>query len=192
MMSNGKETKGARRERLAEERAAQAAAERRRRQLLTVIGAVVVIAAVVGIGIAVQTSRNDTTSAALPATVTEPGGPIMRNPDVTSVPVLDYWEDFQCPACRDLEKASGDAVRAMVAAGEVEVRYHMLSFLDGRLGNDSSQRAANAFACSASTGTQGPYHDTVFANQPAEEGAGYTDDAASPVRPVTSASRAMR
>ena len=75
-----------------------------------------------------------------------------------------------------MEEATGDAVRAMVAAGAVEVRYHMLSFLDGRLGNDSSQRSANAFACSAVTGTQGPYHDTVYANQPAEEGVGYTDD----------------
>lgn len=174
-MSTGKETKGTRRERLAEERAAQAAADRRRQRLLTVVGVVVVIAVVVGVGIAVQVSRNDTTSATLPATVTEPAGPIVRNPGVTNVPVLDYWEDFQCPSCKNMEVATGDAVRAMVASGSVVVRYHMLSFLDANLHNDSSVRSANAFACSAASGQQGAYHDTVYANQPAEEGAGYTD-----------------
>jgi protein-disulfide isomerase len=174
-MTTGKESKTARRERLAEERAAQAAAERRRRRLLTVVGGIVVVALVVGVGVAVQASRNDTTSAALPATVTAPGGPIVRNPGVSNVPVLDYWEDFQCPICKQLEDSSGDAVRALVASGSVVVNYHMLSFLDGNLHNDSSRRSANAFACSAASGMQGAYHDTVFANQAAKEGGGYTD-----------------
>jgi protein-disulfide isomerase len=175
-MSTPKETKNARRERLAAERAAAAVADRRRRRIFTALGVLVVALVVVGTGIAVQASRNDTSQAALPATVTEPGGPIVRNPDTTSVPILDYWEDFQCPACKDMEVATGDAIRTMVAAGDVLVRYHMLSFLDGRLGNNSSKEAANAFACSADAGKQGEYHDTVYANQPATEGDGYTQE----------------
>jgi len=174
-MATGKESTTTRRERLAQERAAQAASERRRRRLLTVLGGVVVVALVVGVGIAVQVSRNDTTSATLPATVTAAGGPIVRNPGVSNVPVLDYWEDFQCPICKQMEDSSGDAVRALVASGSVVVNYHMLSFLDGKVHNDSSRRSANAFACSAASGTQGAYHDTVFAHQPAQEGGGYTD-----------------
>lgn len=175
-MSPSKETKASRREQLAAERARQAAKETRQRRLITVVGIVVVVAVVVGIGIAVQVSRNDTTNAALPATVSAPGGPIVRNPETTGVPVLDYWEDFQCPACRDAEKATGDAVRSMVAAGQVIVRYHMLHFLDANLNNDSSQRAANAFACAADAGVQGKYHDIIYANQPEHEGTGYTDE----------------
>ena len=174
-MSTGKETKSVRRERLAEERAAQAAAERRRRRLITFVGVVAVVAVVVGVGVAVQVSRNDTSSATLPATVTAPGGPIVRNPGVSGVPVLDYWEDFQCPACKQMEDSTGAAVRALVASGSVVVNYHMLSFLDGNLHNDSSRRSANAFACSAASGKQGDYHDTVYAHQPAQEGGGYTD-----------------
>jgi protein-disulfide isomerase len=174
-MSTSKQTKNTRREQLAAQRAQQAAREARQRRWITIIGIVAVVAVVVGIGIGVQASRNNTTGAALPATVTEPGGPIVRNPETSGVPVLDYWEDFQCPACRDAEKATGDAMRSMVADGKVLVRYHMLSFLDGNLHNDSSQRAANAFACSADAGEQGPYHDIIYANQPEQEGAGYTD-----------------
>lgn len=175
-MSTSKETKASRREQLAAERAKQAAKEARQRRLITIVGIIAVVAVVVGIGVAVQASRNNTADAVLPATVTAPGGPIVRNPGTTNVPVLDYWEDFQCPACRDAEKATGDALRSMVADGKVLVRYHMLSFLDANLNNDSSQRSANAFACSADAGQQGPYHDIIFANQPEQEGVGYTDD----------------
>jgi protein-disulfide isomerase len=171
-----KESRNDRRERLAAERAAQAAKDARQRRLITIGGVVVVLALVVAIGIAVQSSRNDTTDAALPATVSEPGGPVIRNPETSGVPVLDYWEDFQCPACKATEDATGSTVAGLAAANEVIVRYHMLSFLDGNLRNDSSSRAANAFACSADAGAQGAYHDTVYANQPAEEGAGYTDE----------------
>ncbi len=175
-MSSSKDTKNSRREQLAKERAASAAADQRRRRLLTVVGGVVVVAVVVGTGIAVQTSRNDTTQAALPATVTEVGGPIVRNPEATGVPVLDYWEDFQCPACKTMEDATASTVDELATAGTAQIRYNILSFLDGSLGNDSSSRAANAFACSADAGKQGPYHNTVFANQPAIEGDGYTDE----------------
>ncbi len=168
--------KNARREQMAAQRARQEAKDERQRRLITGIGIVIVVLLVVGVGIAVQSSRNDTTDAALPATVSEPGGPIVRNPNATGLPVLDYWEDFQCPACRDMEEATGATIRELVETDQAIVRYNILSFLDGRLGNDSSSRAANAFACSADAGQQGPYHDAVFANQPAEEGVGYTDE----------------
>ncbi len=174
--TSAKDTKTARREKLAADRAAQAAKEARQRRIMTVVGIVVVLGVVVATGIAIQSSRNDTTDAALPATVTEPGGPIVRNPDTTGVPVLDYWEDFQCPACKAVEDATGSTVAGLASANEVIVNYHMLSFLDGNLQNDSSSRAANAFACSADAGVQGAYHDTVYANQPTEEGQGYTDE----------------
>ena len=175
-MSSSKQTKSTRREQLAAERAKQAAKEARQRRLISIVGIIAVVAVVVGIGIAVQASRNDTSDAALPATVTEAGGPIIRNPGTTNVPVLDYWEDFQCPACKQAEDATGDTLRSLVSDNKVLVRYHMLSFLDANLGNDSSSRAANAFACAADAEQQGPYHDIIYANQPSEEGTGYTDE----------------
>jgi protein-disulfide isomerase len=54
--------------------------------------------------------------------------------------------------------------------------YYPLSFLDRQLGNDSSLRAANAAGCAQDAGAFAAYHDTVFANQPAREGDGYTDE----------------
>lgn len=174
--TSAKDTKTARREKLVADRAAQAAKDARQRRIVTVVGIVVVLGIIVATGIAIQSTRNDTTDAALPATVSEAGGPIVRNPDTSGVPVLDYWEDFQCPACKQVEDATGSTVGALASASQVIVNYHLLSFLDGNLRNDASTRAANAFACSADAGVQGAYHDTVYKNQPAEEGKGYTDE----------------
>ncbi len=90
-------------------------------------------------------------------------------------PVLDIYEDFQCPACAQVEKYFGSEVDAMVAANTVEVRYHMMSFLDQMLKNDSSVRAAAGGFCAADQGKFLAWHDTLFANHPAKEGDGWTD-----------------
>ena len=90
-------------------------------------------------------------------------------------PTLDLYEDFQCPICGQLEKLFGAQIRSLAAAGDVKLVTHTMSFLDDNLKNDSSLRAASAAACAADAGRFGPYHDAVYAGQPAKEGQGYTD-----------------
>ncbi|HET7661807.1 MAG TPA: thioredoxin domain-containing protein, partial [Oryzihumus sp.] len=58
---------------------------------------------------------------------------------------------------------------------DIKLVVHMMSFLDAKLGNDASVRAAAAAACAADQGKFLDYHGVVYANQPAQEGAGYTD-----------------
>jgi len=91
------------------------------------------------------------------------------------VPTLDVYVDFQCPLCGGFEKAFGPTLTAMAKAGQIKYVVHMMSFLDAKLGNDSSTRPANAAACAADAGKFGEFHSTVFAGQPVTEGAGYTD-----------------
>jgi protein-disulfide isomerase len=112
----------------------------------------------------------------LPAGAAAMGAGIVINPDApTSAPRLDLYVDYQCPACGRFERSSGAQLTALADAGRVRLVIHPLSFLDDRLGNDSSNRAANAAACAADQGRFLPYHNAVFAGQPAQEGQGYTD-----------------
>ena len=112
-----------------------------------------------------------------PSAATGPGGGIVVNPGKAKpgAPTLDLYEDFQCPICGQLEKLFGAQIRSLAAAGDVKLVTHTMSFLDDNLHNDSSLRAASAAACAADAGRFGPYHDAVYAGQPAKEGQGYTD-----------------
>ena len=81
------------------------------------------------------------------------------------------YEDFLCPFCGQLEQTVGDQLDAAVEAGEVNVEYRPLPFLE-RI-SDYSPEAANAFAVVLDE--SGPevakaFHDLLFDNQPSEQG----------------------
>jgi len=175
MSGTSHESKRAARERLAEQRAQQQAAERRRERLLRggLIGLVFVLVA--GIGIAVWASKRTPTdeSVARPAGVqADLGVPV----GTAEQPVVDLYEDFQCPACKQFEDTIGPTLTELASSGKAKVVYHVLSFLDGNLGNDASKRAANAAGCAQDQGRFQAFHDEVYKNQPEKEGTGYTDD----------------
>lgn len=86
------------------------------------------------------------------------------------------YEDFLCPFCGQLEQTVNDQLDAAVEAGDVKVEYRPIPFLAGRY--DYSKEAANAFAVvldAAGPEVAKEFHDTLFANQPAETGP-YPDD----------------
>jgi protein-disulfide isomerase len=147
-----------------------------------IIGAVIAALVILGVVVAIMFGRPD--SASGPAGSAEPvgvtggkGGGIFVNAATakSNAPTLDVYEDFQCPACAQLEERIGAQITAMAKAGEVRLIVHVLSFLDGNLKNDSSSRSANAASCAADAGKFLEYHGAVFAEQPAQEGVGYTD-----------------
>jgi len=143
-----------------------------------VIAAVVIVAVVVAIVIGSSGKSGGTGAAAQPSgAVAADAGGIVANavPAKSNAPTLDLYEDFQCPVCGQFEKAMGPSITTMVAAGEVKLIVHTLSFLDDNLKNDFSKKTANAVACAADAGKFLEYHAAVFAAQPAQEGAGYTD-----------------
>lgn len=153
-----------------------------------IIGAIIAAVVIVGVVVAIlignsskSVSANDQvggSGSAQPAGATggEGGGIFVNSATAKSnAPTLDVYEDFQCPACGDLEKRIGEQVTSMAKAGEIKLVVHVLSFLDDNLRNDSSKRSANAVACAADAGKFLEYHNLVFAAQPAEEGVGYTD-----------------
>jgi protein-disulfide isomerase len=148
-----------------------------------IIAAVVVIAVVVAIVIGNNSSGSGSTGSAsgnpVPAGVVGgTGGGIFANASTakSNAPTLDAYEDFQCPICGALERSSfGPEIRSLAASGQIKLVYHMMSFLDANLDDDSSLRAANAAACASDAGKYLQYHAAVFAGQPTQEGAGYTN-----------------
>ncbi|MEZ0493015.1 DsbA family protein [Kineococcus sp. TBRC 1896] len=155
------------------------ARERSRRVLLTSIAVVVVLAIVAVVVVVIERSRPDTVATAaqeVPPSASGMGaGIVLPGTPAQGAPTLDVWLDYQCPYCERFETAAGDDVVRLAADGEAEVVVHTVTFLDGNLGNDASQRAAEGAAAAAAQGRFVEYNRVVFANQPEREGAGYTD-----------------
>lgn len=109
-------------------------------------------------------SKKTDTSAKIPAAVSaDRGYGIVFNGELTGVPVLNIYEDFQCPVCAQFEKLQGDYIESLIAEKKATVVYHTLSFL-----GPESVNAANAAACSADQGKFLQYHRALYANQPQE------------------------
>ena len=89
---------------------------------------------------------------------------------------IDVYEDLLCPHCARFESNNGAALREAIADGKVQVRYHPVAILNrGTNPTGYSTRAANAAICAADAGKFADYHDKLFAEQPAENSAGLTD-----------------
>ena len=142
---------------------------------------VAVIAVVAGVILASQNKKDNASAggSSLPAGVAQKGGPLVLESTKKGVPVLDIYEDFQCPACASLESAVGASITSMIEKGQITARYHIMSFLDGNLDSvspnkQSSNRSANAAMCAAADGKFLAYHNALFTNHP-DEGKGWSD-----------------
>jgi protein-disulfide isomerase len=92
---------------------------------------------------------------------------------------VTVYEDMMCPYCGLFEAASSERLKEYAESGDVQVRYHVVSFLDSASEDRYSTRAANALGVVLDTA--GPevaveFHDALFAAQPAEGGPGLSDE----------------
>lgn len=92
-------------------------------------------------------------------------------------PVLvDVYEDFLCPACRQFDQQSGAVLDGLVQDGRITAVYHPVAYLDRLTSTGYSTRSSAASGCAAQGGQFGEYAAALFDRQPAEGGAGLTDD----------------
>jgi protein-disulfide isomerase len=116
-------------------------------------------------------SNQTNSDAKIPASVSaDRGYGIVFNGELTGVPVIDVYEDFQCPVCAQFEAAQGDYLEALIAEKKATVVYHTLSFL-----GPESIAAANAAACSADEGKFLSYHKALMLGQPKENSGAWTN-----------------
>jgi len=192
------ESKKSTKEKAAAARAAAEAEQRKRDRRIQIIGGSVIAVLVLGIiGVGVWGSRQGSDSAAdslpteivadaaLPAGANGEGGDYPWSMPINSAagkPTLAIWEDFQCPACASFEAQYGASIEKIAADGVATVIYRPTTFIQNNFPKSpnplSSTRAASAYGCAVDAGAaEGQkFHDTVFANQPANEGDGWTNE----------------
>jgi protein-disulfide isomerase len=97
----------------------------------------------------------------------EDGYGIAFNADLTSVPKIEIYEDFQCPYCGGFEGLAGAYLEELVAKKEAKVVYNLMTFI-----GLESLSAANAAGCAADEGKFKEFHKLLYANLPNKENSG--------------------
>jgi protein-disulfide isomerase len=193
MSNTPKDSKRSTKEKAAAARAAAEAEQKRRDRRIRLIGgaAILVVVALI-IGGAVYGSKQNSAASGGTGIVADAKVPTGVNgadgdnawavpyKKVASKPTLAIWEDFQCPSCGQFEKSYGASITKLADDGKVNLVWRPTTFLDAKFvatspNPNSSHRAAMAWGCAIDAGKTSEFHSTVFANQPATEGNGYTD-----------------
>ena len=190
MAKDNKSAKAARQAAQAARAAAESDLKARDRKIRLIGGGVVVLIMAGLLAIPFLNRGSDSSgpdaNAALPKGVTSDTygvkiGTAWDSPDADSIPLLQVWEDFQCPACASFEQASGDTIVQLANEGKVRLEFRPTIFLDVNLqapntaaGNpNSSLYASMAFGCAVDQDRGAEFHKAVFAAQPSE-GRGYS------------------
>ncbi|WP_298327680.1 thioredoxin domain-containing protein [Haloactinopolyspora sp.] len=162
--------KASARQRAEAERLEQARRARQRERMLRfgISGVVLLVVVVVAI-VLLRPDRPEGTGA-VPEAATADGTGVAVG-DASAPVTIDYWLDFQCPACGEFEAENGGVLTEIAADGTAQVIYHPAAFL-----GEESERAANAFGCAADAGRPAEYKAELFAHQPEEGAGGYTVD----------------
>jgi protein-disulfide isomerase len=131
-----------------------------------VIGVVVAVVAIMVVPTVL--SKTKSVSQEIPSTVAaENGYAISFNTELTGVPVVDIYEDFQCPICMQFEGLNGKYINSLITEKKATVNFHTLSFI-----GPESVRAANAGACANDEKKFVDFHLGLYANQPTAENSG--------------------
>ncbi|WP_433255811.1 thioredoxin domain-containing protein [Streptosporangium sp. CA-135522] len=166
------------RDRIKAQREEQRQKERLKR-IATITTVAVVALGAVGAGwwYAAQGSKpEEATGALAPITVAEDGSVVMAKTGVDK-PVLDVYEDFQCPACKALEETSGATIKNLAAEGKAKVVYHPITIFPQEMNKGvtrgNSVRAGAASRCVPGGAPWSKYHDRLFKGQPSETVEGF-------------------
>ncbi|GIJ19913.1 DsbA family protein [Micromonospora lutea] len=151
----------------------QLARERRRKRTLWIsLGAVVVLVIAGLIGWAAWSSQTPDDYTAPPGANEAGTGIVVGSGPVT----IDVYEDYLCPACKQFEQTSGATLEQLVSDGKVRVVYHPVAYLNRYSSTQYSTRSSAAAGCAAEGGRFTEFSKALFERQPAEGGAGLSND----------------
>jgi protein-disulfide isomerase len=165
------------RDKIREQQAADRAREQRKKVVTYIVAGAVAVAAVgAGMWYTMSRSQSEEAGAGLaPITVQANGTAVMAKAGVTA-PVVDIYEDFQCPACKELERVSGQTFKNLAAEGLAKVVYHPITIFSQEPTRSNSVRAGAAARCVADGRAWMAFHDLLFENQPSESVEGFKTD----------------
>ncbi|WP_077090142.1 DsbA family protein [Mycobacterium rhizamassiliense] len=118
--------------------------------------------------------QGDTVRVTSSKLVTQPG---TNNPKA----VVNFYEDFLCPACGNFERTFGPTVSRLIDAGAIAADYSMVAILDSGKNQNYSSRAGAAALCVADESTDAfrRFHTALFSagTQPDERASSFPDNA---------------
>ncbi|HJP73135.1 MAG TPA: thioredoxin domain-containing protein [Pseudonocardiaceae bacterium] len=155
-----------------------------------IIGVVIVVlvaAGVVGGVLYAQHQKDQTTltsiaaktvsgSSAYPQVLDKANATVLVGKPTAKV-VIDAYEDFECPICKDFETANFSDIEKQLEAGTIQVRYHMINLLDNSSNPPGySSLAANTALAVATVAPEKfmNIHYSLYQTQPQEGKAGWT------------------
>ncbi|MFI6597997.1 DsbA family protein [Nonomuraea sp. NPDC050536] len=86
-----------------------------------------------------------------------------------SAPVLDLYEDFDCPVCKELHSRVNGTVLRLAREGKVKVVFHTVTIFRDEPMRSNSIRAAAAARCVPETSWLA-FRDELYGMQPAPHG----------------------
>jgi protein-disulfide isomerase len=103
-----------------------------------------------------------------------PGGPVASSTKVT----VEVMSDYICPYCQKFEQEIGPQLDQAVRDGQIKLTVYPLGYLDVYSTTDYSSRAARAAVAVAGLDPDRfeAFDQLLWDNQPAEGGAGLSDD----------------
>ncbi|GLY72124.1 DsbA family protein [Actinoallomurus iriomotensis] len=88
--------------------------------------------------------------------------------------VVDVYEDFQCPICKEFHRVNDATLKNLAAEGRAKVVYHPVVIFSGEPLAGNSTRAAAAAHCVTDGARWLAYQDQLFAHQPEEGSPGFS------------------
>ena len=151
----------------------QQAREARRKRSLRISAIAAGVLLLVSIGVyAVYANTKDTTHN-VPQQANSAGTGIVAG----SGPIkVDIYQDYLCPACQAFHASAQERLQTMAQENKITLTTYPIAILDRLSTNRYSTRSAAAVGCAADSGKFAAFSDALYDKQPAEGGAGYTDD----------------
>lgn len=135
------------------------------KRLVTAAVAACVVLAVVGI---VAFSEVGPRPGAFQLTRQPDGSMVLARPGVTA-PVLDLYEDFDCPVCKELHATVNPTIERLAKEGRVKVVFHPVTIFRDEPMRSNSVRAAAAARCVPAANWLA-FRDELYGIQPAPHG----------------------
>jgi protein-disulfide isomerase len=103
--------------------------------------------------------------------------PVPTASDAAGVAHIRVYVDYLCTACKEFQDTNGTQMEGWLQSGAATVEIHPVAILTSK-SQAYSQRAANAAACVADASPDDfwAFNSALFAEQPAEQSTGLTDE----------------
>ncbi|GAA0921822.1 hypothetical protein GCM10009560_20850 [Nonomuraea longicatena] len=140
------------------------------------MAAIVVACMVIGVFGAIAVAGTGGTTQGSYQVTRQPDGSMMLAAPGTSAPVLQVYEDYDCPVCKRLHDTVDATLLRLAKEGRVRVVYHPVTIFQDEPMRSNSVRAAAAARCVPPANWLA-FRDALYAIQPEPHGTatGFTD-----------------